>query len=158
MWHQWETIGKVLRKLPKTGILLILGHTVAKTLDFWGPCSPYICKYLQWVCKTILMWTKWKPFKKLAKRPEFWLVWGPKVVPNLGFWGPYSTHRWIYFYILSTSLKIAPIGIQSKTDLNSELTFFYKLVENLDFDYFRGPEICDFFSHLAYKSRFVWIQ
>ena len=31
-------------------------------------------------------------FLENNKRPEFWLIWGPKVAQKLGLWGPHSPH------------------------------------------------------------------
>ena len=91
--QEWcETIGKYLIKWLKTWIMIYLGAQNDPEIGSLGPIFSTPLKLAQ-----IDMYTKTdaKPVEKFwenYQRPEFWLIWGPKVAQKLGLWGPYSPH------------------------------------------------------------------
>ena len=89
--REWcETIGKCFDKM--TWIMIYLGAQNDPEIGPLGSIFNTLLKVSQ-----IDMYTKTdaQPVGNIwenDQRPEFWLIWGPKVAPKLGLWGPYSPH------------------------------------------------------------------
>ena len=86
MWNHWKIFDKM------TWIMIYLG---AQNDPEIGPLGPIFSTPLK--VAQIDMYTKTdaKPvgnFLENNQRPEFWLIWGPKVAQKLGLWGPHSPH------------------------------------------------------------------
>ena len=102
---------------------LIWGPKMDPKLDLGGSYSTHRWKYLQWACEAILMWSQWKPFEKVTKVPNFYLLGfqnGPK---NWAF------KAWKY---LQWTYKARMMWIQRK--------LFNEIFENLNFESLIGPK------------------
>ena len=123
-----ETSGNFLRKWPKTWILTCFGGQNGSKIG--GPLRPIFHTLLKVL---VSMWsnTDVKPVKTFwenDQRPEFWLVLGAKMVPKLGLWGPYSTHRWKYMWACEAIL------------MWNQRKLFEKMTKDLNFDLLWGPK------------------
>ena len=111
-WH--ETGGKFLRKWPKTGIFI---YFVTQSGTKNGLLMPIFSKHLKVLAMSTWSNTDVKPVKTFwenDRRPEFWLIFGPKMPLIVGLWGPYST----------SPLKILAMSMWSNTDVKPVKTFW----------------------------------
>ena len=88
-----------LRKCSKTRIFT---YFVTQSAQKFGPLRHMIFStHLKVLAMSKLNNTDVKPVETFWENdqwPEFLLVWGAKMVPKLGLWGPYSTHFWKYLW------------------------------------------------------------
>ena len=91
MWNHWEMFYKM------TWIMIYLGVQNDPEI---GPLAPIFNTALKVALIDMYTKTDAQPvgiFWENDQRPEFSLIWGPKVAQKLGLWGPYSPH--IYKYL-----------------------------------------------------------
>ena len=86
-----------MRKCQKTGIFNYFGAQSAPKIGLLRPIFSILLKVL-----AMSMWSNtdvetMNTFWENEQRPEFWLIWGPKLAPKLGLWGPYSTQHWKHY-------------------------------------------------------------
>ena len=86
MWNHWQMFDEM------TWIMIYLGAQNDMEI---GPLGPIFNTPLQVAQIDMYIKTDAQPvgsFWENDQRPEFWLIWGPKVAQKLVLWGPHSPH------------------------------------------------------------------